>query len=76
VSRWIGGTENHGRLRVIVLCKHERTVLRKLFMWLWLYVSCFYIQVMQEIGGICYTTKCDIVEDGLMEYASEGNPGG
>jgi hypothetical protein len=27
VSRWIGGTGNHGRLRVIIWCKHERTVL-------------------------------------------------
>jgi hypothetical protein len=27
VSRWIGGTGNHGWLRVIIWCKHERTVL-------------------------------------------------
>jgi hypothetical protein len=25
---------------------------------------------------MCYTTKCDTVEDDLMEHASEGNPGG
>jgi transposase InsO family protein len=25
VSKWIGGTENHGRLRVTVRCKHGRT---------------------------------------------------
>jgi hypothetical protein len=25
---------------------------------------------------MCYTTKCDTVEDGLMERASEGNLGG
>jgi hypothetical protein len=25
---------------------------------------------------VCYTTNCDVVEDGLMECASEGNPGG
>jgi hypothetical protein len=25
---------------------------------------------------MCYTTKCDMVEDGLMECASEGNPRG
>jgi hypothetical protein len=24
---------------------------------------------------MCYTIKCDMVEDGLMERASEGNPG-
>jgi hypothetical protein len=45
-------------------------------MGLWSYVSCIYIQVMQESGGMCYTPKCDTVEDGLMERASEGNPGG
>jgi hypothetical protein len=31
---------------------------------------------MQETGGMCYTPKCDTVEDDLMERASEGNPGG
>jgi hypothetical protein len=31
---------------------------------------------MQETGGMCYTTKCDTVEDGLMKCASEGNRGG
>jgi hypothetical protein len=25
---------------------------------------------------MCYTTKCDMVKDGLTERASEGNPGG
>jgi hypothetical protein len=25
---------------------------------------------------MCYTTKCDMVEDGLTERESEGNPGG
>jgi hypothetical protein len=25
---------------------------------------------------MCYTTKCDMVEDDLMLHASEGNPGG
>jgi hypothetical protein len=47
-----------------------------LFTWLRSYVSCFYIQVTQEIGGMCSTTKCDTVEDGLTEHALEGNPGG
>jgi hypothetical protein len=27
VSRWIGGNKKHGRLRVIVQCKHERMIL-------------------------------------------------
>jgi hypothetical protein len=30
---------------------------------------------MNVISG-CYTTKCDMVEDGLTKRASEGNPGG
>jgi hypothetical protein len=25
-------------------------------------------------GGMCYTIECDMVEDGLTERASEGNP--
>jgi hypothetical protein len=25
---------------------------------------------------MCYTTKCDMVEDGLMGHVSEGNPDG
>jgi hypothetical protein len=32
------------------------------------------MQVTQEIGGMCYTTKCDMVENGLMECALEANP--
>jgi hypothetical protein len=27
-------------------------------------------------GGMCYSTKCDTVEDGLTGHASEGNPDG
>jgi hypothetical protein len=27
-------------------------------------------------GEMCYTTKCDTMDNGLMECASEGNPGG
>jgi hypothetical protein len=67
VLRWIGGTEKHGWLRVIIQCKREGTVLSKSLMWLWSYVYYFYIHVTQEAGGMCYTTKCDTVEDGLME---------
>jgi hypothetical protein len=40
-----------------------------------MYVSCFYIQVKQETGGIYYTTNCDTVEDGLTGHALEGNEG-
>jgi uncharacterized protein involved in cysteine biosynthesis len=41
-------------------------------------VVCFLLlqQVTQEIGGMCYTTKCDMVEDGLTGLASEDNPDG
>jgi hypothetical protein len=33
-------------------------------MWLLSYVSCFYMQVMQEIGGMCYTIKSNTEECG------------
>jgi hypothetical protein len=32
-------------------------------------------KLRKKQGGMCYTTKCDMVEDGLTERASEGNPG-
>jgi hypothetical protein len=35
----------------------------------------FTYKLHKKQGGMCYTTKCDTVEDGLMERASEGNPG-
>jgi hypothetical protein len=36
----------------------------------------FTYKLHKKQGGMCYTTKCDTVEDGLMECASEGNTGG
>jgi hypothetical protein len=36
----------------------------------------FTYKLCKKQGGMCYTTKCDTVEDDLMECASEGNPGG
>jgi hypothetical protein len=36
----------------------------------------FTYKLCKKHGGMCYTTKCDMVEDGLTECASEGNPGG
>jgi hypothetical protein len=36
----------------------------------------FTYKLCKKKGGMCYTTKCDRVEDGLTERASEGNPGG
>jgi hypothetical protein len=33
-------------------------------------------KLRKKQGGMCYTTKCDTMEDGLTERASEGNPGG
>jgi hypothetical protein len=29
-----------------------------------------------RLNPVCYTTKCDMVEDSLMERALEGNPSG
>jgi hypothetical protein len=36
----------------------------------------FTYKLCKKHGGMCYTTKCDMVEDGLMERVSEGNLGG
>jgi hypothetical protein len=36
----------------------------------------FTYRLCQKQGGMCYTTKYDMMEDGLTECASEGNPGG
>jgi hypothetical protein len=36
----------------------------------------FTYKLCKKQGDMCYTTKVDMVEDGLMERASEGNPGG
>jgi hypothetical protein len=35
----------------------------------------FTYKLRKQQGGMCYITKCDTVEDGLTECASEGNPG-
>jgi hypothetical protein len=37
--------------------------------------SAFTYKLHEKQGGMCYTTICDTVEDGLMECASEGSPG-
>jgi hypothetical protein len=42
-------------------------------------VVCFLLlhtSYVRKKGDMCYTTKCDTVEDGLTECASEGNPVG
>jgi hypothetical protein len=41
-------------------------------------VVCFFLLhiITTRNRGMCYTTKCDTVEDGLIDHASEGNPGG
>jgi hypothetical protein len=36
----------------------------------------FTYKLHKKLGGMCYTTECDMVEEDLMERASEGNPGG
>jgi hypothetical protein len=35
----------------------------------------FTYKLCKKQGGMRYTTKCDMVEDGLTECASQGNPG-
>jgi hypothetical protein len=39
-----------------------------------MFLACTY-KLRKKQGGMCYTTKCDMVEDDLTECASEGNPG-
>jgi hypothetical protein len=66
VSRWIGGNEKHGWLRVIIQCKRERTVFCEnhlrgcghMFL-------AFTYKLHKKQGGMCYTRKCDTVKDGL-----------
>jgi hypothetical protein len=36
----------------------------------------FHNKLCNKLRGMCYTTKCDTVEDGSMERASEGTSGG
>jgi hypothetical protein len=31
----------------------------------------FTYKLRKKQGGMCYTTKCDMMEDGLIEHASE-----
>jgi hypothetical protein len=33
-------------------------------------------KLCKKLGKMCYTTKCDTVENGLTEHASEGNQAG
>jgi uncharacterized membrane protein len=42
-------------------------------------VVCFLLfmyKLCKKQEDMCYTTKYDMVEDGVTEHASEGNPGG
>jgi hypothetical protein len=47
-------------------------------MWLLSYVSCFYMQVTQEIGGMCYIIKMYYVGTRLERTCNvmEDNPSG
>jgi hypothetical protein len=51
VSRKIGGTERHGRLRVIIRCNHKKNSFVKIVYVVVVICFFFYIQVTQEIGG-------------------------
>jgi hypothetical protein len=65
-------------------CKETRTV--KVIVQGWFCENClrgcgrmflaFTYKLHKKQGGMRYTTKYDMVEDGLIEHASEGNPGG
>jgi hypothetical protein len=75
VSRWIGGTKNHGRLRVSFgvsmkewFCENRLHGCGHMFL-------AFTYKLHKKQGSMCYTIKCETVEDGLTKYASESNPG-
>jgi hypothetical protein len=36
----------------------------------------FTYKLHKKHGGMCYTTKCDMMEDDLTGHALEGNPDG
>jgi hypothetical protein len=70
MSRWIGGTQKHGRLMVVVqFCENHLRSCGRMFL-------AFTYKLCKKQGGMCYTTKYDTVEDDLTERASKGNPGG
>jgi hypothetical protein len=73
----ISETERHGWLRVIVRCKRNKNGFVKIIYVV--VVICFLLlhtSYARNRWAMCYTTKCDMVEDGLMGRASEGNPDG
>jgi hypothetical protein len=39
-------------------------------------MSLAFTKLHKKQGGMCYSTKCGTVEDGLTGHASEGNPDG
>jgi hypothetical protein len=64
-------------VKVIIQCERERTVCENHFV---VVVICFFLlhisYARNRGGGMCYTTKCDTVEDGLTGRALEGNSDG
>jgi hypothetical protein len=63
-------------VKVIIRCKRGRTVCENCLHGCGHMFLAFTYKLHKKQGGMCYTTKCDMVEDGLTECASEGNPGG
>jgi hypothetical protein len=75
MSRWTGGAKKQGRLRLLFGISVEGWFVKIVYM---VVVVCFLLlhtDYARNRGGMCYTTKCDTVEDGLTERASEGSPG-
>jgi hypothetical protein len=61
-------------VKVIIQCKHGRMVCESSLRGCGCMFLTFTYKLRKKQGGMCYTTKCVTVEDGLMECASEGNP--
>jgi hypothetical protein len=62
--------------KVIVRCEHGRTVCENHLCGCGRMFLAFTYKLCKKQEGMCYTTKCDTVEDGLTGHASEGNPDG
>jgi hypothetical protein len=62
-------------VKIIVWCRRGRTVYENCLCSCGRMFLTFTYKLRKKQGGICYTTKCDTVEDDLTKHASEGNPG-
>jgi hypothetical protein len=63
-------------VKVIIQCEHGRIVCENSLRGCGCMFLAFTYKLRKKQRGMCYSTKYDMVEDGLMGRASEGNPNG